>query len=259
MRIFWRMLLWPLAATVVMLVGILVYVGWGHGRGVSDDWAGGLFLLLLYLGIPFLLIYLPPALLVALVAAKLQPKRALLSAFCMGLVAVFFHFLWMLCIVLFGFTFRMEDLHWPLFMLLPIYTFFSWRAFRIPANGRQYPSDIQKPYCEEDLSRLPFARWSWFRKRRALKAYEAARVQIQSTVSDMDTAREAIRDFSAQINRGLHGMEFLLSFEEQLDMADGAGNALWMLSRLPRMVALEVSYETVVQWFNQDTALPQRV
>jgi len=125
--------------------------------------------------------------------------------------------------------------------------------------GTKNSSDIQNSCCEEDLSRLPFAGWSWFRKRRALKAYEAARAQIQSTVIDMDTARAAIQDFSAQINRGLHGMEFLLSFEEQLDMADGAGNALWMLSRLPRMVALGVSYETVVQWFNQDTALPQLV
>jgi len=126
-NVFWRIFLLPLAVPLILLLLFLLYGYFIDRSGFGWNYFGSpLLLLILILGIAFSL-YVPPAALTALLAAKIAFKPGLFSGFALVLLATGVHLGW-------GFLYLKEFI--VFYSLVPLfYALTAWWVF-----NRQYKS-----------------------------------------------------------------------------------------------------------------------
>jgi len=122
-KVFWQILLLPLAATLILLVLITLYsylVDKSSWYYFGNDFA----VLMMFFGFYFIL-YVPPATLTALLAAKIAFKPKLSSCLGLALLATVLHIGWgLLCLKHFMVIFA--------YSLVPLfYAATAWRVFNV--------------------------------------------------------------------------------------------------------------------------------
>jgi len=122
-KIFWQILLLPLAATLILLLLFLLYGLFIDSSRFSWNYFGSPFLLLiLILSIAFSL-YVPPAALTALLAAKIAFKPGLSCCLALALLATMLHVGW-------GLLYLKEFI--VFYSLIPLfYAATAWRVFNV--------------------------------------------------------------------------------------------------------------------------------
>jgi len=122
-KVFWRIFLLPLAPTLILLLLFLLYGLFIDSARFGWNYFGTPFLLsILILGIAFWL-YVPPAALTALLAAKIVFKPRLSSCFALALLATVLHVGW-------GLLYLKEFIIF--YSLVPLfYAATAWRVFNV--------------------------------------------------------------------------------------------------------------------------------
>jgi len=124
-KVFWRILLLPLTATFILLVLFLLYGYFIDSSRFGWNYFGSVPAMLTVVFSISSIIYLPPAVLTALLAAKIAFKQGLSSCFCLTLLATILHISWPLLI--FKYHFVQIYLFVPLFYAATAWLVFNMR------------------------------------------------------------------------------------------------------------------------------------